>query len=878
METAFSLTAEVQPFVPEHSATDDQPQKPSSLSDSIEEQLTRGLFLYQPDELVNIRVLLDNGRMVSQFSRDKSNLIRHIANIDNDQEVKAIFVQLQVLNLANHRDIPKGLGIKREHVSHYRWFVIDIDTLRPAKAKTNATEEEKEQSLLAARAVSLHLHNLGWPEPILCDSGNGWHLVWKIDLSNTPEHYQMLHSCLLALAAKFDNEHAEIDCSLAEPEQIIKLWGTTVRKGENTPLRPWRRSSVVTIPGSVDAVPTELLEQLALEAPTKSLRTASKKSGYPQPDVDFDPEDFFEWCEENLPREYQDLFGRDADLDHDDADGHHYVMDGCFWAERKHSGDRKKTEFILGKTFGFSCFSDDCCGVRIGDILRKVTKLAGKPYPGIIWEQDDSIFDDVDFVDDDDDDELADEASEAQSVNPKEQGCIIADADTLAALINATTSEVAAENPGVVAGKLLPVSERMVAANCEGQTVESESGTDPLAFPAEAMYGKLCEMAKATKTPWGLSYPAVIGTFSVVPEVVEMAGTRINAYVILLAPPGGGKNVAIKRALAMVNPSSEWYRKAAPVSDRGVMSLVGHRTVKKRGSESETIRGPHKLLLVTNEAANVLKKANIKNSSLGATLCDLWDENQYTAADRNGEQSCDCRLSWLGGLPIKRDHPEEFGEYFGRETGRGLLSRTILGFSDVKFNYRDWTSPDIWGNDEEGNLDEMGFQHPCDVALSGECQRLLDEWEPNDEEQEGRLKYIAKKVALLTASANGDKEVGGGCMKAAIEFAKWQGRLREVFKIGVAAEFSLEAQFAEALIGALEQKGGEQTYIAWRRLAHDRKWVERFGPRVVNTTVENLIKSGTVEPLLKIEEDENGKKRITTNTNRIKLSDWKKKK
>src|ERR1019366_7062933 len=218
--------------------------------------------------------------------------------------------------------------------------------------------------------------------------------------------------------------------------------------------------------------------------------------------------------------------------------------------------------------------------------------------------------------------------------------------------------------------------------------------------------------AKATNTPRGLAYPAVIGTSSVVPEDDEMAGTRINAYVILLAPPGGGKNVAIKRALAMVNLPNEWYRKAAPVSDRGVMSLVGHRTEKKRGVEKEVIPGPRKLLLVTNEAANVLKKANIKNSSLGATLCDLWDENQYTASDRNGEQSCDCRLSWLGGLPIKRDHPEEFGEYFGRETGRGLLSRTILGFSDAKFNYKRWTPPSRWSKDEQGDFDEMAFLNP----------------------------------------------------------------------------------------------------------------------------------------------------------------------
>jgi hypothetical protein len=73
----------------------------------------------------------------------------------------------------------------------------------------------------------------------------------------------------------------------------------------------------------------------------------------------------------------------------------------------------------------------------------------------------------------------------------------------------------------------------------------------------------------------------------------------------------------------------------------------------------------------------------------------------------------------------------------------------------------------------------------------------------------------------------------------------------------------------------LKQKGGDKKFIAWRRLAHDRKWVERFGPRVVNTTVENLIKSGTIEPFQKVVEGDDGKQRVETNSNKVKLRTWK---
>jgi len=511
-------------------------------------------------------------------------------------------------------------------------------------------------------------------------------------------------------------------------------------------------------------------------------------------------------------------------------------MDGCIWSERKHSGDRKKTEFILGKTFGFKCFSDDCEEVRIGDILRKVTKLAGKPYPGKIFAEDDSLFEGVDILDgyEEDEDESAD----------KEQ---------------------------------LECDSPQDAPQADSNAPQPENTTtagDPLEFPETAIYGKLGEMAVATKMPLGLGYPAVIGVYSTVPAIDEMDDTRINSYVILLAPPGGGKNQAIKRALTLVGLPKEHYKKSAPVSDRGLMELIGHHIEKKRNGEKTVMPGPRKLLLVTNEAANVLKKANIKNSSLGATLCEVWDENEYAPADRSGEHGCNCRLSWIGGLPIKRDHPDEFGEYFGRETGRGLLSRTILGFSDVKFNYRPWKAPLLWGSDENGCMDEMAFQNPKEAHIAPEACALLENLTDLDEEEEGRLKYIAKKIALLTAAANGDDIVGVGCMNAAIEFAKWQGRLREVFTIGVAAENSLEAQFTEALLGALRQRGGEEKFIAWRRLAHDRKWEERFGPRVVNTTVKALIESGTLEVHTYIEKDDNGRSVVKENPNRVKLRKW----
>jgi hypothetical protein len=839
---------------------------------ATQNELFKSLFLYEDAEAINVRVLYENGCMTSQFTRYKQQLAKHVAQMDKDRSIMAIFVQLQVIDLPTLKDLPKGKGVKRHNMKRYRWLVVDVDTLRENKSTSNASDEEKDKSLVVAKAVYAYLRGLGWPPAVFCDSGNGWHLVWKIELDCSVVSQAMLANCLMALAAKFNNDDAEVDETLAEPEQVIKLWGTTVRKGQHSKLRPWRQSRILEMPETIEVVPVELLESLAEEAPVKYTSgqpiVFSKRGGLPEVDDDFDPEDLFEWCQENLPEEYRGFFVRDEEADHDEHDGHHYVMDGCFWSERKHSGDRKKTEFILGDTFGFKCFSDDCADVRIGDILRKVSKLAGKRYPETIWPNNDDAYANVEFLDGD---EL--------SMGP--ETVVVAEIETTEEMSEPMSAEDGkAEDVEVGIEEIedldeIPafVSKMPTLIDSPVEAAVTAAIGDPLAFPNEAMYGKLGQMAEAMNMPLGLAYPALIGTYSVMPELDEMSDTRINGYVILLAAPGGGKNVAIKRALAIIKPPKEAYKKSAPVSDRGVMSLIGHKVERKRG-QKEVTPGPRRLLLVTNEAANVLKKANIKNSSLGATLCELWDENEYAPADRNGEQPCNCRLSWIGGLPIKREHPEEFGEYFGRESGRGLLSRTILGFSDAKFNYKQWKVPDVWGHSEDDMLDELGFQHPQEVQLTAECIQMLEEWEPMDEDEAGRFKYNGTKVALLSASANGDKVVSRECMQAALEFAKWQERLREVFTVGVAAENSLEAQFTESLIIALKQKGADTKFVSWRRLAHDRKWEIRFGPRVVNTTVENLIQSGTLEPHKTVEEGEDGKKRVKVDANKVKLHQW----
>src|SRR5262249_52490836 len=79
-------------------------------------------------------------------------------------------------------------------INSRRWFPIDLDPVRPSGIPS--TEEEHDAALTRAQEITAWLEEQGWPAPILADSGNGVHLLSRIDLPNTPEVTKLVERCL----------------------------------------------------------------------------------------------------------------------------------------------------------------------------------------------------------------------------------------------------------------------------------------------------------------------------------------------------------------------------------------------------------------------------------------------------------------------------------------------------------------------------------------------------------------------------------------------------------------------------------------------------------------------------------------------------------
>jgi hypothetical protein len=157
-----------------------------------------------------------------------------------------------------------------QHVERRTRILIDCDPIRPVK-DTSATDEEKAAAGASADAVKQYLTAKGWPEPILADSGNGYYLLYAIDLPVNDGG--LVQRILGALAQRFDTARVKIDQSVHNPARISKVYGTMARKGDDykgdpargIPSRPHRRSALLFGPEVLSPVPQELLEKLAAE-------------------------------------------------------------------------------------------------------------------------------------------------------------------------------------------------------------------------------------------------------------------------------------------------------------------------------------------------------------------------------------------------------------------------------------------------------------------------------------------------------------------------------------------------------------------------------------------------------------------------------------
>lgn len=146
------------------------------------------------------------------------------------------------------------------NVTRRRWLLIDFDPVRPKN--TAASDAQVATAQERARDCYRVLQADGWPDPLVAESGNGWHLLYPLDLPNDTESRELVKGALEGLAARFDDDAVKADTSVFNAGRITKLYGTVATKGDHTAPAPWRLSRLVKVPLIVEVVSPEQLRAL----------------------------------------------------------------------------------------------------------------------------------------------------------------------------------------------------------------------------------------------------------------------------------------------------------------------------------------------------------------------------------------------------------------------------------------------------------------------------------------------------------------------------------------------------------------------------------------------------------------------------------------
>ncbi len=226
-------------------------------------------IFFDKNDTVEIRALgKRKGVVQSGYYRDHGKLDDTIKILDTTGEHKGIYFVLNKINPALFARRPDALGQPGESIAttsdaditERRWLPFDFDPNRPSEI--SSSDSEHEDAINRAKEVREYLRELGWPEPVLADSGNGAHLLYRIDLPNTTEATELVESVLKAIDALFSDDVVKVDTKNYNAARIWKAYGTWARKGANMPDRPWRKSQILQVPTEIQTTDIGLLRAL----------------------------------------------------------------------------------------------------------------------------------------------------------------------------------------------------------------------------------------------------------------------------------------------------------------------------------------------------------------------------------------------------------------------------------------------------------------------------------------------------------------------------------------------------------------------------------------------------------------------------------------
>ena len=323
------------------------------------QEIRKTLEIFKPGKLIEIRSV--GLRPMSAYFKDLDKLI---AGIKNNPKETFYFVLNDIKDDCYSREQSEKLIVKPKSattdndISWREWLLIDADPRRVSGV--SATDDEKLKARNTARSLYSYLRNMGFPLPIVADSGNGYHLLYRVDMGHTKENTELVKNFLQALDVMFSDDCVEIDNSVFNASRITKLYGTKAQKGANTKERPHRQSSLLDVPDSLQPASTQLLKKVAELLP-KSPPMRNRNYG-----EEFDVEEFF--SKHGIRFAKKEASNGSAK----------YILDECVF-DSNHKAPDAAIFVLKNGAIGYHCFHNSCMGRRWQDVRLKFEPDAYDP-------------------------------------------------------------------------------------------------------------------------------------------------------------------------------------------------------------------------------------------------------------------------------------------------------------------------------------------------------------------------------------------------------------------------------------------------------------------------------------------------------------------
>lgn len=324
-----------------------------------ESEIRKTISLLKPDgRLFEVRIIYDSRATYSGYFKSADDLIAAFRRDIREYANCNIYITLNYLNdecysrLQRNKFLQKTKATTSDNdVQGYEWLFIDVDPHR--STEVSSSEEQVGQAKEIGNKVYAFMKNIGFYDPVFGFSGNGVHLLYRVNMRNSPENIALIKSCLQVLDMFFSTDAVQIDLKNFNPGRVCKLYGTEAQKGANTEERPHRMSKVIGNPESAKVNDIKYIEKLAGMLPKEE--KPQRYNNYQPTQFDLD-----EWLNEYGLRYRKTSY----------SGGTKYILDACPF-DSNHKGKDACIFRTSSGAIGFHCFHNSCADKTWRDVRLK---------------------------------------------------------------------------------------------------------------------------------------------------------------------------------------------------------------------------------------------------------------------------------------------------------------------------------------------------------------------------------------------------------------------------------------------------------------------------------------------------------------------------